>query len=184
VAGRARPWSLRAWEKQLCRQITRKSWLKVASPYGLTQKISAGFLRTVLAHQTRLWKCASAAPELDSGRARHCIKLDRQLRHHRRRAKSANGGPADSGHARRRADAAEVQGTTREPIRKPPRKRRPKSNLAAVWLHQFDELDLVYVEERIDDETRSLGRFALSELTKEKVEQLLIEFVGRIAAMC
>ena len=37
----------------------------------------------------------------------------------------------------RRAYAAEVEGRTREHIRKPPRKRRPKQNLAAEWLHQF-----------------------------------------------
>jgi hypothetical protein len=38
----------------------------------------------------------------------------------------------------RRAYAAEVEGKTLEPIRKPPRKRPPKPNLAAaIWLHQF-----------------------------------------------
>jgi hypothetical protein len=37
----------------------------------------------------------------------------------------------------RRAWAAEVQGKTQEPIPKRPRKRRPKPNLAALWLHRF-----------------------------------------------
>jgi hypothetical protein len=37
----------------------------------------------------------------------------------------------------RRAYAAEVAGKTREPIPKRPRKRRPKPNLAAEWLHRL-----------------------------------------------
>ena len=37
----------------------------------------------------------------------------------------------------RRAYGAEVQGKTREPVRKRPRKPRQKPNLAALWLHQF-----------------------------------------------
>jgi hypothetical protein len=37
----------------------------------------------------------------------------------------------------RRAYAAEVQGKTREPVRKRPRKRGRKSQLAPLWLHQF-----------------------------------------------
>jgi hypothetical protein len=37
----------------------------------------------------------------------------------------------------RRAYAAEIQGKTREPIPKRPRKPRPKPNFAAMWLHQF-----------------------------------------------
>jgi hypothetical protein len=37
----------------------------------------------------------------------------------------------------RRAYAAEVQGKTREPVRKRPRKPRQKPNLAAQWLHKF-----------------------------------------------
>jgi hypothetical protein len=37
----------------------------------------------------------------------------------------------------RRAYAAEFAGKTREPIPNRPRKRRPKPNLAAMWLHKF-----------------------------------------------
>jgi dipeptidyl aminopeptidase/acylaminoacyl peptidase len=37
----------------------------------------------------------------------------------------------------RRAYAAEVAGKTREPLPKRPRKRRPKPNLAAEWLHRL-----------------------------------------------
>src|SRR6516165_8261125 len=37
----------------------------------------------------------------------------------------------------RRAYAAEVAGKTREPIPRPPRKPRPKPNVAAEWLHRL-----------------------------------------------
>jgi hypothetical protein len=110
-------------ERAMARLLTQANGFKLRGPKGNRTKVAGLHERQVMR-----W----IAEQRQAGWTWERIYLELSRRRERTRA-----GREWSVSRIRGAFAAEVAGKTRDPFPKRPRKRRPKPNLAAEWLHRF-----------------------------------------------